>query len=53
MGNFLTENMIAENFLDQLYEEGNRTLLLPGIMYHSNIDDAMSIEDSYYNTTNG
>ena len=49
----LTANVIAENLLAQIDEEGRRSLLLGQIEDHRSNDTAMRIEEAYYTTPSG
>ena len=49
----LTANVIAENILSQVDEEGHRQLLLHDILDHKKTDDALGNEDAYVTTKYG
>ena len=48
----LTANIIAENLLAQVDEEGHRQLLLDEIIDHSVNDEAITMENAYYTVGN-
>ena len=49
----MAANVIAENILSQVDEEGHRQLMIDEIVDHRTNDDAVSTENAYYNMPNG
>ena len=49
----ISANIIAENLLSQVDEEGNRQLLMNEIIDHRTNDDALQIGNDYYRTSTG
>ena len=49
----LTANIIAENILAQVYEEGHRQMLLDEIIYHRQDVNAIGKEGAFTKTPNG
>ena len=49
----ITENVIAENLLSQVDEEGHRKLMLDEIIDHRKNDDAINKDDAYFLSKDG